>query len=55
MKETKIMYNAVCDCCGEHVDPDHYWDEQAAIDQMMHEEGWKTLGGKDLYRLLGLG
>ena len=43
----ETFYNKKCDCCGVKLDDEHYWQEREAIDQMMHEEGWKHLGGQD--------
>ena len=47
MKVSELFYNFKCDCCGKLVDPESWWREQEALDQMYHEEGWKHLGGKD--------
>ena len=47
MKVSKEFLNIKCDCCGELLDPDMWYEEDDPIGQIYDEEGWKCLGGKD--------
>lgn len=47
MKVSEIFYNVKCDCCGELLDPDMWYDETSPIGSIYDECCWKHLGGKD--------
>jgi hypothetical protein len=41
MKVQKVYYNIKCDCCGQLLDPDSYWDD--GLEEMADECSWKAL------------
>ena len=41
MKVEKRYYNIKCDCCGQLLDPDSYWDD--GLEEMAEECSWKAL------------
>ena len=47
MKVSELFYNVKCDCCGELLDPEMWYEEDDPIGQIYDEEGWKHFGDKD--------
>ena len=44
----EYFYNVKCDCCSKLADEESYQNEEGIIrGEIMPEENWKTLGGKD--------
>ena len=44
----EYFYNVKCDCCGKLADKEMWQNEEGVIrGEIMSEENWKTLGGKD--------
>lgn len=44
----EYFYNVKCDCCGKLADEEMWQNEEGVIrGEIMPEENWKTLGGKD--------
>lgn len=44
----EYFYNVKCDCCGKLADEEMWQNEEGVIrGEIMSEENWKTLGGKD--------
>ena len=41
MKVERRYYNIKCDCCGQLLDPDSYWDD--GLEEMAEECSWKAL------------
>ena len=51
MTLTGTFYNVKCDCCGRLADEEMWHNEECTIrGEVMGEEGWLTLGGKDYCR-----
>ena len=44
----EYFYNVKCDCCNKLADEELWQNEEGIIrGEIMPEENWKTLGGKD--------
>ena len=39
----KEFYNIKCDCCGQLLDDENYWDEIEGVESMLETCGWKTM------------
>ena len=39
----KEFYNIKCDCCGQILDDENYWDEMEGIESMLETCCWKTM------------
>ena len=39
----KEFYNIKCDCCGQILDDENYWDEMEGIESMLDPCCWKTM------------
>ena len=38
------FHNIECDCCGQLLDEETWWDGPEFVEGMLHECGWKKLG-----------
>lgn len=48
MTITGTFYNVKCDCCGCMADEEMWHNEENTVrGEVMANESWKTLGGKD--------
>ena len=45
MIEKKEFYNVRCDCCGQLLDEETWWDNDI-LDVMLKEANWRKLGDK---------
>ena len=39
------FHNIECDCCGQLLDEETWWDDQEVLPAILAECGWKQLGG----------
>lgn len=39
----KEFYNIKCDCCGQVLDEEEYWDEIEGVESMLDTCGWKAM------------
>ena len=40
------FHNIECDCCGQILDEETWWDDKDALSGILDDCGWKALGGK---------
>lgn len=46
MKIKEVVFTAKCDCCGDSLDDENLYPEEA-LPTIMSCNGWKNLGDKD--------